>query len=337
MLYKKACIAIALFVASALGSELFEDWVSKHNKKYSTLEEFEHRRQVFMSNIKLIKQLNLESPGTTFSLNKFSDLTPEEFSEMYLRPVSKQERDDLFRRSPVTRPARSNDDLPEEFNWVDHGAVASVKDQRSCGSCWAFGATGNMEGQWYLYGTDRSKEIVSFSPQNLVDCDHECMYFPSVNATECDMGCDGGMEPNAFQYVINNGGIMSYNDYPYTGVASKTCHYNKSQSVAKFSSWTYIECDEDTLMEQLYKRGPLSIGACATFWQFYSSGVYSSVCCSANNHAVLLTGWGVTEEGTKYWIIKNSWGTSWGKSGYIWLQRGVNKCGILEMISTIIV
>lgn len=338
MLYKKSCVAVALLMLSAATqAELFNEWVSKHNKKYSTPQELEYRRQVFMDNIKLIKKLNIESTSATFAPNKFADMTSEEFASQYLRPVTAQERAELFKAGPVIRPRRSHNDLPDEFDWVDYGAVSSVKDQASCGSCWAFGATANMEGQWYLYGTDRSQKIVSFSPQNLVDCDNECMFFPSTNTTECDEGCNGGMEPNAFQWVIKNGGIMSYDDYPYTGTTGKTCLFDANNTAARFSSWTYVECDEDTLMEQLHERGPLSIGVNANLWSFYGDGVYTMYCGTANNHAVLLTGWGVTEAGVKYWIIKNSWGTSWGKNGYIWLERGVNKCGLLEMISTIIV
>lgn len=339
MLYKRSIVTIALFLlTTSVKADLFDEWITKFHKKYSTLSELEHRRQVFLNNLQTIKNLNLESPDATFAPNKFADLTPDEFASMYLRPVTPQQRDYLFKTNPVIHPQRSsNTDLPTDFNWVDHGAVSSVKNQASCGSCWAFGATANMEGQWYLHGTDRSQPIVSFSPQNLVDCDHECMFFPSTNDTECDAGCNGGMEPNAFQWVIKNGGIMSYDDYPYTAITGKTCLYNRTKSVAKFSSWTYVDCDEDTLMEQLHERGPLSIGVNANTWSFYTGGVYSSYCGKENNHAVLLTGWGVTEEGVKYWIIKNSWGDSWGKGGYIWLQRGVNKCGLLEMISTIIV
>lgn len=340
MLYKRASLTIALLVLTVIGcakGTSFEEWVARNNKKYTSTQEFERRRQIYLSNTKLVKKLNHDSKNARFALNAFADLSPEELREKYLRPVSRQQRDDLFRRGPVERPVWTAEaDLPTAFDWVEHGAVSSVKDQKSCGSCWAFGATGNMEGQWFLHKTDRKTPIVSLSPQNLVDCDHECMYFPSTKEVECDEGCDGGMEPNAFQWAIKNEGIMSYEDYPYKGAAGQ-CLYKKTMAAAKFSNWTFITCDEDALMEQLYKRGPLSIGVYADTWFFYSSGVYTYSCGLENDHAVLLTGWGVTEDGVKYWIIKNSWGTSWGKEGYIWLERGVNKCGLLEMISTIIV
>lgn len=337
---------VVLFVVVGVAcatEELFAQWELDNGKVYGTDAERQYRRSVFEANLDRINRLNNRDSidAAHFSINSFADRTPEELAKFYLRPVSAATRTELFKTHPVIRPTASASalSLPDAFNWVDQGAVTPVKNQASCGSCWAFGAVGNMEGQWFLHGKkDKGTgKLESLSEQNLVDCDKECMYFPQTKTTECDEGCSGGMEPNAFTHVIKSGGIMSEDGYPYKGRAS-TCKFDKTKVVAVFSNWSFVDItDEETaLREFLYTNGPVSIGVHADEWFYYSSGVFDSSCKLENDHAVLLTGWGQTESGIKFWIIKNSWGAGWGIKGYMHMIRGKNKCGMLEMMSTII-
>jgi len=328
-----------LAVVASASEKAFNDWARVHGKSYTSEAERVFRLGVFEANLDRIARMNDRDSidGARFSATVFADRTPEELAKFYLRPVPAATRTELFKTNAVLHlgPSRIAATLPDNFDWAGQGAVTPVKNQASCGSCWAFGAVGNMEGQWFLHGEEG--KLLSLSEQNLVDCDSECMYFPQTKTTECDEGCNGGMEPNAFTHVIKTGGIMSGTDYPYKGRAS-TCKFDKSKAVAHFSNWTFVDVtDEEVLREFLYSNGPVSIGAHADEWFYYSGGVFDSSCKTENDHAILLTGWGVTESGIKYWVIKNSWGTSWGIKGYMHLIRGKNKCGMLEMMSTIVV
>ena len=330
-------IAKLLVVAAAVAgvalagiADDFEAWARKYGKTYATAEEREQRLRVFEENVRLIARKNAESAGERYAVNAFADMTEAELQRRFTSRALQKGMRTLGMPSVRARPADAAR-LPKQFDWVEKGAVSPVKNQKSCGSCWAFGAVGTMEGQWFL----RTGKLAEFSEQNLVDCDHECMVFPGTTEESCDDGCDGGMEPNAFQYVIKNNGIMLRSDYPYTGRVGK-CKFDPARVVGHFTNWTFVTVDhEDDLRQYLYDHGPVSVGVHADEWFYYSGGVFNSTCQTENDHAVLLTGWGEDANGTPYWIIKNSWDTTWGIDGYIHLYRGNNKCGILEMMSQI--
>jgi len=326
---KFVVLAALVCLASASISEDFEAWMKKYNKHYGSLEEQMYRQRVFKDNVMRIEGMNSNSNGATYGINAFADRTMNELRRTRVsRSFSKMMKD--VKMNHVVAPSANVDKLPKNFNWVDHGAVSGVRDQGDCGSCWAFGSVGTMEGQVFL----KKGKLLELSEQNLVDCDHVCQTFPEWGKS-CDEGCDGGMEPNAFQYVINNGGINLRSDYPYEGTEGK-CRFDKSTAVGGFTNWTYVTVKkEDDLRQYLYDNGPVSVGVHADEWFYYSGGVFDSSCQQENDHAVLLTGWGETSSGTPYWIIKNSWGEDWGIDGYIHLVRGKNKCGILELMSQI--
>uniref|UniRef100_A0A668ACS4 Cathepsin 12 n=1 Tax=Myripristis murdjan TaxID=586833 RepID=A0A668ACS4_9TELE len=198
------------------------------------------------------------------------------------------------------------------------GYVTEVKDQGYCGSCWAFSTTGAIEGQIYK----RTGRLTSLSEQNLVDCSRPYGTY----------GCNGAWMANAYDYVINNG-LQSTSTYPYTSVDTQPCFYDSRLSVAHISDYRFIpKGDEQALADAVATIGPITVAIDADHpsFLFYSSGIYEEPNCNPNNlsHAVLLVGYG-SEEGQDYWIIKNSWGTSWGEGGYMRLIRdGSNTCGI---------
>jgi len=176
-------------------------------------EETELRFEVFEANLAIIQQLNDNSPHAKYGITKFTHMSTEEFKAQYLtlKTTERTEND------PVDPEYTDEEvgDIPATYDWRDKGAVTAVKDQGQCGSFWAFSATGNMEGQWFLAGNT----LVPLSEQNLVDCDHECL-----DPNDCDQGCEGGLQPNAFNYVIKNGGIDTESAYPYQGIDS-TCAF----------------------------------------------------------------------------------------------------------------
>ena len=222
-----------------------------------------------------------------------------------------------------------SDDAPDAFDWRDKGAVSDVKNQGSCGACWAFATVANLEG---LYAIKKGA-VKTFSEQYLVDCDTD------------DAGCNGGLMEFAFMWLaINDGGVMTDSDYPYTGQKS-TCAQDSSKFVDMKvtgyiklgdGSQQFQPTDEGYIKQFLFETGPLAITINADPLQFYEGGIadYGRDECSPDgiNHGVTLVGYG--SESQDYWIVKNSWGKDWGESGYFRMARGKETCGINYYITT---
>lgn len=188
------------------------------------------------------------------------------------------------------------------------------------GSCWAFSAVAATEGI-----TKISKgKLISLSEQQILDCD--------TNPT--DQGCQGGLMENAFDFIVKNGGLTYEDDYPYKA-ADGTCNSRKSLSnVAKIKGYQKVPENSEAALLKAVSQQPVSVAidAGGSSFQFYSSGVYTGSCGTSLNHGVAAVGYGAEEDGTKYWLVKNSWGTKWGEEGYIKIERDVDdkegRCGI---------
>lgn len=321
----KAIAILCLFAVALAATDdvykQFVDWTLNHEKIYNNVEEHVSRFEIFKENLALINHLNRQGKGV-FALNKFADMTREEFAAKYLSTPR------LAAPHPADFKAK-NAQYPDTKDWTTEGAVNKIKDQASCGSCWAFSAVANMEGVYYV----AHKTLPDISEQQLVDCEHDCMIFPGTTEKVCDEGCNGGLMPNAFTYAIREG-MMTQKDYPYVG-RDQTCKYNAAKVQYHFSAWQWVDKNEDAMVAALNDLGPLSVAVDATYWSYYSSGIYDSSCSTTTmNHGVAIVGYG--KEGTKlYWIIRNSWGTSWGIKGYMHLIRGKNKCGVNNFVCSI--
>ncbi|XP_031476139.1 cysteine protease RD19A-like [Nymphaea colorata] len=311
----------------------FSSFVRRFGKTYSGPEEHAYRFSVFKSNLRRARRHQLLDPTAVHGVTQFSDLTEEEFQKRYLGLRSRNP----FRRSGDEHkaPILPTNDLPENFDWREHGAVTPVKNQGSCGSCWSFSATGALEGANFL----ATGKLVSLSEQQLVDCDHEC---DASEPSSCDSGCNGGLMTSAFQYAIKAGGLEREEDYPYTGTDRGTCKFDKNRIVATVSNYSVVSIDEDQIAANLVKNGPLAVGINAVFMQTYVGGVSCPYICGRHlDHGVLLVGYGaegyspIRFKPKPYWIIKNSWGEGWGEQGYYKICRGRNVCGVDSMVSTV--
>jgi len=207
--------------------------------------------------------------------------------------------------------------IPASIDWTTKGAVSEVKNQQQCGSCWAFSTTGSVEGAVEI----KTGKLTSLSEQQLVDCSRK----------EGNMGCQGGLMDNAFKYVITNQGLCSEAEYPYkarNGLCKKTC-----QVVSTISSYQDVTANDEDALQAAVAAQPVSVAieADQSGFQFYKSGVFSGTCGTTLDHGVLAVGYG-TQNGKDYWKVKNSWGATWGQSGYILMKRTGGKtngqCGI---------
>jgi len=304
---------------------LFGKWMSQFSKTYSH-EHFFYRYTVFKANLDYIHEYNNNkaSEGVVLAMNPFGDMTFDEFhathtgynyvQNPYMRSKNAPTIDIASKISTLSAPG-----VPTSVNWVTKGAVTPVKNQGQCGSCWAFSTTGSTEGAWFLSQGD----LISLSEQQLVDC----------SGSFGNQGCNGGSMDQAFEYVIKTGGLCTEASYPYQGVdgTCKTCN-----RVVTLTSYSDVGSPAtDAQLMAAVAKGPVSVAieADQQAFQFYSSGVFSGTCGTKLDHGVLIVGYG-TSGSSNYWLVKNSWGATWGAAGYISIVRGKNingangECGI---------
>jgi len=301
----------------------FKKFMKKHGKRYANKREYHYRFGIFQENMKKVQFLRETELGTgVYGNSPLADLTEEEFKRDYLGYKPELKDPDVHWPN-ATIP---NVPLPKSFDWRKHGAVTEVKNQGSCGSCWAFSVTGNIEGQLHL----KNKSLLSLSEQELVDCD------------KLDNGCGGGLPDNAYKSIIKLGGLETEKDYSYEGENEK-CSLDKSKIKVKISGAVDISKNETQMAQWLIVNGPMSIGLNANAMQFYMGGVshpWKFLCSPANlDHGVLIVGFGIHKyplfnKIMPFWIVKNSWGKSWGESGYYRVYRGDGTCGLNQMVSS---
>lgn len=312
------------FVLNALESprESFEYWMSSLKRTYNTLEEYERRFGVWFDNLKYVAEYNAQQRSHWLGMNVFADLTQEEYrSKLGYRADLKP----LASRNAAPFPYADTTPV-KEIDWRTKGVVTEVKNQLLCGSCWAFSTTGAVEGISAIV----TGKLISLSEQMLVDCD-----------TTRDHGCHGGLMDFAFDYIIQNGGIDTEEDYPYNATEN-ICQLGKQdRHVVTIDDYADVPPNDEKALAQAVSHQPVSVAieADQRAFQLYVGGVFDAPCGTQLDHGVLLVGYGSAKNGTQdvpYWIVKNSWGGQWGDHGYIRLARGVpeeGQCGVAMQAS----
>ncbi|KAK9051654.1 hypothetical protein SSX86_028282 [Deinandra increscens subsp. villosa] len=300
--------------------EKHEQWMALHGRVYKDAAEKEMRFKIFMDNLEHIEEFNSKG-GKSYKLglNAFSDMTNEEFQASRNGfKVSSHPRTTGFRYENLTA-------VPSSMDWRQKGAVTPVKDQGQCGCCWAFSAVAATEGINQL----STGKLISLSEQELVDCD--------INGE--DQGCNGGLMDGAFEFMIQNKGLTTETNYPYEGIDGTCSTTKESSHDAKITGYEDVPTNSEAALLNAVAMQPVSVAIDASGGDFqsYQSGVFTGECGTQLDHGVTAVGYGTADDGTKYWLVKNSWGTTWGEEGYIRMQRDVESeeglCGIAMMAS----
>jgi len=298
------CLAATAFALTE--SEYQREFISfarQFDKTYASDQMFK-QFGVFKDNLDYIVAHNNRNESYTLGVNEFSDMTHEEFLAAYVGGFRAVETNQVAPEAIIPL-------APNDVDWRGK-AVTPVKNQGQCGSCWAFGATGGVEGAWAI----TKGKLVSLSEQQLVDC----------AGSAGNQGCGGGFPSSAYDWIVKNG-ICDSASYPYTGrdgTCKKTC-----TAVAQISGYSKVGTTDAAHVAAVTKQ-PLSIGidASARDFQSYKSGVFGGPCGKSLNHAVLTVGYNANA-----FIVKNSWGASWGDQGFIQMARNKNVCGMFSVVN----
>ena len=300
----------------------FRAWVSNHAKSYvDDIEEMGRRLAIWTENLDYVINYNAMHTSHWLGMNSLADLTSDEYRK--LLGYKHADKNLALKLKPSTSFKYANVDkskIPPSVDWRSSGAVTPVKNQAQCGSCWAFSTTGSVEGVNAIF----SGKLVSLSEQELVDCDKGQ-----------DNGCSGGLMDFAFGFIMENGGIDTEDDYPYTAADGVCLDPKRARHVVTIDGYEDVPANDEGALKAAVANQPVSVAieADQKSFQLYSGGVFSDDSCGTElDHGVLVVGYGKDPIEGEYWIVKNSWGDVWGDEGYIRIKAAVTApeglCGI---------
>ncbi|GAV59781.1 LOW QUALITY PROTEIN: Peptidase_C1 domain-containing protein/Inhibitor_I29 domain-containing protein [Cephalotus follicularis] len=290
--------------------DLYKKWRSYHTISHS----LEEKRQCFnmlKENLMHIQKVNQMDKPYKLGLNMFSDMTIDQLHCMLLHAWHPESR-----RPTGFMLHENTDRLPPSIDWREKGAVTDVKDQGHCGSCWAFSSVAAVEG----INKIKTGELVSLCEQELIDCNTK------------NHGCEGGFMEQALDLVRKSDGLTTEKNYPYRA-KDGTCDSSKmNDPIVVIDDYEVPDNDESALLKAVANH-PVAVAIDDGGADFLCRGkVLTGPCGMELNHGVAVVGYGKTQDGTKYWIVRNSWGDDWGEKGYIRMQREIDEaedlCGI---------
>ncbi|KAF8008061.1 hypothetical protein BT93_K1900 [Corymbia citriodora subsp. variegata] len=294
--------------------EMHGQWMARYGRVYKDMEERQSRFEIFKVNVRGIEEFNqANNKPYKLGVNQFADLTNEEFKarNRFKSHICSTEAAS-FKYENITA-------VPSSMDWRKKGAVTPIKNQGQCGCCWAFSAVAAVEG----INEITTGKLISLSEQELVDCD--------VGGQ--DQGCEGGWMDSAFQFVEKHG-LTTETNYPYKGTDGKCNTKSESNRAVIIKGYEDVPTNSEGALLKAVANQPVSVAidAGGSEFQFYSSGVFTGACGTDLDHGVTAVGYGTSDDGTKFWLVKNSWGEEWGEEGYIRMQRDVSAkeglCGI---------
>ena len=319
--------------------EKYMKFLNKFDKTYSTLQEVNERFSIFLGNYKALLEARKETEDDNQDIEESEDdrmklgvtdlfdLSDEEYEKQYMGysvpedevtiSGTPSEESFIITNETDSDTIRNLQSVPTSFDWRDKGVVGVVKNQGSCGCCYAFSVAANIESLYAI----KHGELLNFSEQQILNCDSS------------QKGCNGGVIGRSFDYIKNSNGLGLTSSLKY--VARKQSCSN-IKGVAKVIGKKYAgSYNEDSIARFLFRNGPLSAAVNAKYFKYYRGGImkYSTYLCGNSlNHAVTIVGYGVSSTGTKYWIVKNSYGKNWGENGYVRIARGT--CSINRYVLT---
>jgi len=348
-MFRSALLATALAGATA-GPVADKEWDAfkiQFKKTYTDDDDEKARYAVFKTAQERVARLNTLNgkAGKAFGINFMSDRYSQETFKKGLRKPEGWKP-----TAPVMTSLHANPRNPSSINWRDTEAVTAIKNQGQCGSCWAFSATEAIESQMIL-GTG-GKLAIGLSPQQIASC------APSTGTHGC-LGCQGGFTEGAYEYVKSAPGLANSFFIPYAESLTQSggtmaCPTAQVKAIdgplktlqggfAQVTGFSYAvpPCTSGACTTQDLKgfaaaleKTPLSICVNAGAWNDYTGGVLSSAACGPmgaeyQDHCVMATGFNTTAP-TPYWIVRNSWSSTWGEEGYVYLEMAKNTCGLAD-------
>ncbi|XP_072004084.1 cathepsin L-like [Engystomops pustulosus] len=327
MYLQKLVLVLSAVIGCVLSTDFlnkeWEEWKTKHEKKYGSFHDEMYRRKAWEATWSKVQKHNeLADQGLSryrMCMNQFADMTPAERTS---RKCFSSRRAPSQYDAPV-QDYPINHNIPKSVDWRDSNCVTHVKNQAMCGSCWAFAAVSVLESHHCI----KSKELVEFSEQQLVDCDSK------------NKGCCGGMPEDGMAYISSHG-IMKAKDYEYSA-KQDSCEFKPDNAMNLNVTKYFILPEEDNMAMSVAFGGPIAVGIDASDdFQMYCNGIFEGDCSQSPGHAVVIVGYGTehdnkSDEDIDYWIVRNSWGAGWGDQGYVKMRRNVNLCGIGSHASSV--
>ncbi|XP_020008194.2 cathepsin O isoform X1 [Castor canadensis] len=309
----RPALALAVVLLLCCGAAVPPSWPRSLGREAAAFRESLNRHRYLNS-------FPRENATAFYGINQFSYLFPEDFRAIYLR--SKPSR--FPRHPPEVQMSITNVSLPLRFDWRDKHVVTQVRNQQMCGGCWAFSVVGAVESVCAIHGAP----LKDLSVQQVIDCSYN------------NYGCQGGSPLSALSWLNKTHmQLVTDSEYPFKAHNGLCRYFSSSQqgvSIKGYSAHDFSD-QEDEMAKALLTFGPLVVIVDAVSWQDYLGGIIQHHCSRGEpNHAVLITGFDKTGS-TPYWIVRNSWGSSWGVNGYAHVKMGANMCGIADSVSAVFV